>query len=112
MPRCALTNSSNTIPQLQQLCIDELELALLREAEGAREVAQLEEEVSGRALLLERHEVPLLGPELAWVRVGVGVGVGVGVRVRVGVGVGLALLASISAVEQPLHTTSAWLAPG
>ena len=50
--------------ELQQLCIDELELAILREAEGAREVAQLEEEVSGRALLLERHEVPLLGPEL------------------------------------------------
>ena len=93
-----MTNSSNTIPQLQQLCIDELELALLREAEGAREVAQLEEEVSGRALLLERHEVPLLGPELAWVRVGVGVGVGVGVRVgvRVGVGVGVTLALALS----------------
>ena len=66
MPRCALTNSSWRVIrfQLQQLCIDELELAILREAEGAREVAQLEEEVSGRALLLERHEVPLLGPEL------------------------------------------------
>ena len=40
--------------------LDELKLALLREAEGAGEVAQLLQEVDGGALGLERHEAALL----------------------------------------------------